>query len=230
MKPSTEEYAALRVTLESALSTPAVIVVGAATDEDGAGTVACHLSKAFADSGYRTVVVDSCGGDLLKAELGLKIAPTGEIAAIPGAAVNGTIRNLSAVVISPSAPHNTTSYLKMRSIMSEFRAKYDITIINAGKIAQNAAALQFAAVSEGVILGFRFGRKPVAADQEVTSALRRVGAKLLGVVAIGRDADRRPEPVVRAAEDAGEIAVAPPVKIAMPTLPVVAAPEVATTR
>lgn len=229
MKTINEEYAALRVTLESTLTMPAIVVVGSATDEDEPGVVAGNLSKAFAEAGYRTVVVDPYGGDMLKDELGLKVPIASEIAAIPTSAVNGSIKNLSAVAVSKSAPQTTTSFLKLRSILSELRSNYDVTIINAGVIGANPLALQFAAGSQGVILGFRFGRKPAGADHELMGALRHVGASILGVVAIGRRTDRRPEPAVRAAiEMAPEAAVGP--VMALPTLPIVTAGEVVATR
>jgi|SRR5579884_199346 len=230
MKAVNEEYASLRVTLEALVQTPSVIVVGAATEEDGTGTVACHLSKAFADAGYRTIVVDPYGGDLIKEELGLKVAAVSDLAAIPSSGVNGTIRNLSAVAVSQSAPQTSTSHLKMRGILDGLRSKYDVAIVNAGVIVSNPIGLQFGVASDGVILAFRFGRKPVAADQDVTASLRRIGAQVLGVVAVGAAEDRRPEPVVRSAEPAPVPVIVQP-EIKVPAMPMASpAGEVAVSR
>ncbi len=156
--------------------------------------------------------------ELLKDELGLKVAAVGDFAAIPGSAVNGTIKNLSAVAVAESAPHTTTSYLKMRTVLDNLRTKYDVTIVNAGVLVTNPVALQFAVAGDGVILSFRFGRRPVPADQEITAALRRVGAQILGVVAVGEGKERRPEPVVRAAEEPVTVPAQPEIKV--PTLPI----------
>ncbi len=232
MKPVSEEYAALRVTLEAALTMPAIVVVGAATEEDDPGMVAGNLSKAFAEAGYRTVVVDPYGGEMLKDELGLKVPAASEIAAIPKSAVNGTIKNLSAVAVAKNAPHTNTSFVKLCSILGDLRSSYDVTIISAGVIANNPMAMQFAAGSQGVILGFRFGRKPARADQELMASLRHVGGSILGVVAIGRATDRRPEPAMRAGAEAPAVpeTTVEPV-MTLPTLPIVAtAGEVVATR
>jgi Mrp family chromosome partitioning ATPase len=228
MKVPNEEYASLRVTLESMIRTPAILVVGAASEEDGTGTLACHLGKAFAEAGYNTVLVDPSGGEAAKEELGLKVPAVADIAAIPVSATNGAIKNLSAVAMAQTAPHTTTSYLKMLAAADALRAKYDVTIVDAGSIALNPVAMQFAVAGDGVVLAFRFGRKPARADQDLMSSLRRIGANVLGVVAVGREQDRRPEPSARPVV---ETPVAAEIKLPMPAMPIAAhTGEVAITR
>ncbi len=199
MKTVTEEYASLRVTLESALTLPAVIVVGGATDKDGTASVSCNLSTAFAAAGYRTLLIDPNGGTALSSELGIKAKAAPDLSLMSISAVNGTIKNLSTVAVANNASHTTTSHLQMVSILKDLRGMYDITIVDAGTVPGNPLALQFASASQGMILSFRLGRKPVRADRDLSDALGRVGAAVLGVVAVGREADRRPEPATRPA-------------------------------
>lgn len=194
MKPLNDQYSALRVTLESAIRTPYVLAVAGATAEDGSGVIACNLARSFAESGYKTVVVDPYGSTLLSSQLDLKVPPTGEMASMAGSASNGTIKNLFAVVVARSGAHASISRSRMRAAVAELRMKFDVIIVDAGVIPGSAVALQFAGACDGVILGFRFGRKPLAADRELTARLSSVGASVLGVIAMGTGTERRPEP------------------------------------
>lgn len=194
MNQLNDQYSTLRVALESVLATPYVLAIAGATSEDGSGVIACNLARSFADAGYKTVVVDPYGSTLFSSQLGLKVPATGEMGSMAAGATNGTIKNLSAVVVSGSGAHASISRTRMRTAVGELRTKFDIVIVDAGVIPGSAVALQFAGACDGVILGFRFGRKPVAADRELTARLSSVGASVLGVIAIGTGTERRPEP------------------------------------
>jgi Mrp family chromosome partitioning ATPase len=193
-----EQYAAIRVTLESGLVTPYVLAIGGATNKDASGVIACNLAKSFADAGYRTVVIDPYGTDLFKKELGLRVAPCVGLATMAGAATNGSIKNLSAVVVGAAGSQTSISRLRMRAAFADLRNAYDLVIVDAGVLLGNPTALQFVSACDGVLLGFRFGRKPTESDRELTAALSGVGVKIVGVIAVGDPGERRPEPAYHA--------------------------------
>jgi Mrp family chromosome partitioning ATPase len=224
MKELNEQYYSLRINLESALKLPAVIVVGSASDEDRSGEVACDLGRAFADAGYATVVVDAFGGSIFNDEYGVAVKPVQDVSAVCSSAMNGTIKNLSAVGVAGAVTRVNASAAKIRMAIAQLRMKFEVIVIHAGVIPREAGGLQFASVADGVILSFRFGRKPTAADRDVVPLLERVGAPVLGVVAIGSEKDRRPEPLYK---PGGDVAVPQQVLAASPAASAADRPAIA---
>lgn len=220
MKTLNEQYYSLRLMLESALPSPAVIVVGGATQADESANVACCLARAFADASYKTVIIDSNGGSIFSTEYGMKVPLTPELGMMPTSAMNGTIKNLSALAVTGKVLRISTSVKKMQQVIADLRNRFEVVIVNAGVIPEQPEALQFASAADGVVLSFRFGRKPQRADRDVTAMLERIGANLLGIVAVAAPEDRRPEPAFRPQprEEALEPAPAAP-KFTPATLP-----------
>ena len=223
MKELNDSYYSLRITLESAFRTPAVLVVGAATDQDNSGEVACDIARSFADAGYSTVVVDAFGGTIFDEEYGIKVKPIQDIGVVGASTMNGTIKNLSTVAVSGAVTRVSASSAKMRMAMAQLRLKFEIVIVHAGVIPRDAGGLQFASASDGVLLAVRFGRKPVLADREIVPMLERVGAHVAGVVAVGAEKDRRPEPSYRPGAD---VAAPQPAFVAPPAAPVAELPAI----
>jgi Mrp family chromosome partitioning ATPase len=98
-------------------------------------------------------------------------------------------------------------------------------IVNAGVMPAQPEALQFAAAADGIVLAFRFGRRPQREDRDLMAMLERIGANVLGVIAVAGEADRRPEPAYRPpVEETQAPRTAPRVLAAqLPPLPVVQA-------
>jgi Mrp family chromosome partitioning ATPase len=229
MKTLNEQYYSLRLMLEAAVPSPAVFAVGCATEKDESENVACNLARAFADAGYKTVVVDPDGGDVFHAKYGMKVPITADLSSMSAGATNGTIKNLSALALTGKVLRTSTSARKMQDAIADLRLRFDIIIVNAGIMTSKPEALQFARAADGVILSFRFGRKAQREDRDLTEMLERVGATLLGVVGIVGDGDRRPEPAFRAprSEDSTPATPAPSAvrgfSAPLPVVPVVQA-------
>ena len=181
----TDEYGALRVTLESMIAFPAVLAVGSASMEDGTGEVACNLARAFAEAGHRTAIVDPYGGETISAKLGLETRQVRDIARLSAGAVNGAIPNLSTIVIGAAARPGKLSSRRIREAAANLKQSFDVVLVDVGQFRNSSIGLSFAAVSDGVMLAFRLGRKPLLHEKEVMLRLESVKAKVLGVVATG---------------------------------------------
>ena len=193
----TENYRALRVTLESMTPPPGIITVGAAHELDRSGTVACGLARVFADAGHRTLIIDPYGGRTLRDQLGLTVTQLADVARLSRGAANGVIKNLSAIALSETQDCRRASTTLIRSATAQLRGVYDVVIVDARQICNNSVALSFASVSDGVLLAFRFGRRPISGDRETVAQLEAVKAKILGVVATGGSQTGPPMPPTR---------------------------------
>ncbi|MGZ3505047.1 MAG: tyrosine-protein kinase family protein [Vulcanimicrobiaceae bacterium] len=196
MKQLADQYQALRVTLESAIQNPSVIVVTSALEGDGSDEVACNLARAFAEGSYRTAIVDAARDvTTLATHLGVNIRPTDSFESIASSGVNGTITNLKAIAISSKCMPRVTTRHSIQALIADLKKNYDVVVIQTGPIPTDAAALQLSKVADGVLLSFRLGRRPARADKETQAMLERVSANVLGVVAIAKESERRAEPV-----------------------------------
>jgi Mrp family chromosome partitioning ATPase len=181
----TDEYRALRVTLESMVAFPTVLAVGSASTEDGTGVVACNLARAFAEAGHRTVIVDPYGGETVLARLGLETTHVKDVERLSAGAVNGAIANLSTIVVGDAARLGKVSTGRIRAAVAHLKRSFDIVLVDLQQLGNSSIALSLACVSDGVLVAFRLGRKPLPSDKEIVLRLESVKAHVLGVVATG---------------------------------------------
>lgn len=196
MKQLADQYRSLRVAVENAIEQPGVVVVTSALEGDGSDAVACNLARAFAEASYRTAIVDAARDvTTLATHLGVKIRPAESFENIASSGVNGTITNLKAIAISSKFMPRVTTRRAIQELVSELKQNYDVVIVQAGPVAADAAALQLCKAADAVLLSFRLGRRAARADKDAQAMLERVGANVLGVVAVADDAPNLPEAI-----------------------------------
>ena len=180
MQTLEENFRILRVRVAGDVQAPAVIVVSAALPGDGATFVACGLARAFAEAGQHTVLVDANAANPgVAAELGL--SPIAPVRGSDLHARNGEIARLSVASLVGTAGAPQTG--SVSALLDAMRARFAVTVIDAGALPSSAAALELARSADGVVLALKLGRRPSGADLEVRRVSEgRGGFSLLGIV------------------------------------------------
>ncbi|HTJ28667.1 MAG TPA: hypothetical protein VMA36_21110 [Candidatus Limnocylindria bacterium] len=161
-------FQSLRVMLDARLPAPAVLVVSAACDRDGPPTLACGLARAFAEAGRRTVIIslyDLAGGESSSPAVPDELATW-------GGAVHYAPRGLR----------------EMSDVVSDLQSTHDVVLAVAPPVPKDPISLQISRLAHGVLLAVRLGRKITTDDETTVTQLQRVGATLLGVVAMHHEA------------------------------------------
>jgi Mrp family chromosome partitioning ATPase len=154
MTNSPASFQSLRVMLDALLPARAMLVVSAACDEDGHGTLASGLAEALADAGRKTVLIS-----------------LHDRAAAEPSMCSAAVQYLS------RAPKD------LSEVLADLRSQHDVVMVIAPPVPKDPISLQVCRLADGVLLSVRMGRKITADDENTVTQLRRVGATLLGIVA-----------------------------------------------
>lgn len=164
------------------------LMVSSPFQGDGKTTLAVALAWSYAESGYRTLLVD-CDfiGQALSFQFGRLGAPgvrevlqgedPGPFVAEAGAQSLwilpvGRDRHFGASRVHPTG---------LRRLFRELRNRYDIIIVDTGPMTASIEALPVASSVDGVVLSLRRGRSRDRLD-ECIADINSVGAEYLGVV------------------------------------------------
>ncbi len=182
----------LRSTVEAALDAPLCVTIASARPGDGTTAVATGLARAFAEAGYRTIVVDA---NPLESAVGaafgvvrLKIPAALDDGAPVAATTVG--EGLDAASIADRALVDSTSSGALRAYIDELRSRYAAVILEAGDLFSSGLAVPCVTAADGTIIAVRYGRNPSPDDARAVTTLEAVGAKIIGVVPTGFPAAR----------------------------------------
>jgi succinoglycan biosynthesis transport protein ExoP len=164
------------------------LMVSSPFQGDGKTTLAVALAWSYAESGYRTLLVD-CDfiGQALSFQFG-QLGAAGVREALQGEepcqfVASAGAANLSILPVGrdrhfgASRVHPTG----LRRLFRELRNRYDIIIVDTGPMTASIEALPVASSVDGVVLSLRRGRSRDRLD-ECIGDINSVGAEYLGVV------------------------------------------------
>jgi len=166
------------------------LLVTSAAPGDGKTTTAANLAAAHAEQGQRTLLID---GDLrrpsvhrnfnLPGVVGLSNALLGEIGWREALIQTKALPDLYILPAGP--PSRRASDLVGRGLselLEEASVEYDLVILDAPPLLGFAEPLQMASAVDGVIVVARAGRTSRRAVASVLATLRRLRAKVVGLV------------------------------------------------
>jgi len=189
--PGAEAYRALcSVILLSYPEHPSkMLVITSATSGEGKSSVSCNLATALAQRGRKVLLVDA---DLRCPVLdapsnvrpGLTTMCAADAAQHPKYQPIVNLPNLHVIPagIRPTDPTNILDSVRMRELMTGWRAEYDNIIIDTPPVLPFTDALVLAARADGVILVARSGMSRSRALLRARDVLFRSRANLLGFV------------------------------------------------
>lgn len=167
-----------------------VLLVTSAGPSEGRTTTATNLAVTYAQENKKVLLID---GDLRKPSIhsvffrsnrkGLTELLTDQIS-LADAIVQTDIPNLS-VLTSGAVPPNPSEMLgsrKMRNLIIELEAQYDVILIDSPPALAVTDAQILGAMSDGVILVVNYGKVTKEAVRRVRSNMEHVSARILGVV------------------------------------------------
>src|SRR6266851_5728481 len=141
-------FASLRVTVEAQIDLPAIILVGAATERDGAHRVAHGLAAAFVEAGRRAILVETSPDPSYE--------PDPDTVGITMIRIAG-VRDIGAR-------------------LDALRSDREVVLIAAAPLLSSPQALEIGRRADGVVLAVRMGRAIRAEDEQIPGMLARIGA------------------------------------------------------
>ncbi len=187
----------LRVQLETALPTPALLVISSARDADGKGLIASALASSMDAAGYSTLLIRSdekiSGGNGAPQPESLDEVVSHGISRY---AIRNSHLSTSVMLLSGDRIRHSISREGMTRFGQACRETYQVTIVDAATALANSFALLAAVIADGVLLSVREGRRVRAEDRQLAKVLAREQASFLGVVAVAAALIRDdPQPV-----------------------------------
>jgi receptor protein-tyrosine kinase len=179
----------IRTTLEATLTAPFSVAVTSASTDDGKTGTAVGIARAFAESGYRTAIVDA-NPDSPDVGRTLGVGSLGTPRSLEAAAhlrVTSAAPNLDAASIADAGLLQATSSSALRAFVAELRGLYAVTVWDTGSLFGDALSIQCATACDGVLVAVRHGRRVLPDDARVVATLEQVGANVLGIVLTGYD-------------------------------------------
>ncbi len=153
----------LRVILNAKVPLSAMIVVSSACADDEQAELACGLAHAFSEAGRNTALISLYDH---------------------GDARYYCITDADSRVFTGSFFQAPASPVELDSLVASVRAGHEIVIVASPPIIADSSALHLCRIADGVLLAVRLGRKVIADDENTVTQLQRVGANLLGVIAM----------------------------------------------
>ena len=155
---------------------------------DGKTTLAVSLGWSYAESGYRTVLVDADFiGRSMTHQFG-RLREPGLREIVRSGRLNGEVvelghpnLNLLGVGFDRRVSAANLNAGVLRRVIEALREQFDIIIVDTGPMTASIEALPVASVCDGVVLALRRGRSR-ARMEECIDDIRGVGADYLGVV------------------------------------------------
>jgi Mrp family chromosome partitioning ATPase/uncharacterized protein involved in exopolysaccharide biosynthesis len=165
-----------------------VIMVSSPFQGDGKTTLAVSLAWSYAESGHRTVLVDSDFVGMALSHQFDKLKRPGLREVLMGADALGLVESLGSPFLSilPVGADRSFGASKvhpgsLRKVFNTLRKGYDIIIVDTGPMTASIEALPVAAAADGVVLSLRRGRSR-SRLQECIREIEHVGSQYLGVV------------------------------------------------
>ncbi len=166
------------------------LLVTSSEPREGKSTTAIHLALTMANSGARTVLVDT---DMRRPRLhhtfgvennvGISSVIIGE-ANLDQATVNTSIDDLDILCCGPIPPNpaELMHAKNFKNIVIQLKERYDRVIFDSPPIQPVTDALVLASVVDGTILVVRANKTPIPSATNAHRRLNDVGAKIFGVV------------------------------------------------
>ena len=193
--PASEAYRALRTNLHYAGIDREIrsLVVTSPTAADGKTTTAANLAISMAQNGKRVLLVDA---DLRKPKIHRYFGITNgtglthllvQDAALSDAVVPAPGIGHLFLVTSGSTPPNPSELIsseRMRRLIQEMAAQYDLVILDTPPAAQVTDSVQLAGETDGTLMVVSAGETHIDRTLQAVKALKAVNAKLLGEVLV----------------------------------------------
>ncbi|WP_245736644.1 polysaccharide biosynthesis tyrosine autokinase [Micromonospora pattaloongensis] len=167
-----------------------VIAVTSAMQSEGKSTMACNLSIALAEAGWRVLLVDA---DLrrphvaeymgMEAGVGLTDVLIGEVAVEDVLQPWGDVP--LSVLPSGALPPNPSELLgsaAMAELLTTLKGHADIVVVDTAPLTSVTDGAVIAAQCDGALLVTRRGKTTASQVAAATTALRAAGARILGAV------------------------------------------------
>jgi capsular exopolysaccharide synthesis family protein len=165
-----------------------VIMVSSPFQGDGKTTLAVSLAWSYAESGHRTLLVDSDFVGMALSHQFDKLKRPGLREVLTGADAMSLVEPLGTPFLSilPVGADRSFGAAKvhpgsLRKVFNTLRKGYDIIIVDTGPMTASIEALPVAAAADGVVLSLRRGRSR-SRLQECIREIEQVGSQYLGVV------------------------------------------------
>ncbi len=168
-----------------------VMMIASAREREGKTSVVSNLAVTFARASQRVLLID---GDLRRPKISRRFGIPNERfglvdylagqASIDEILVETLVEHLT-VIPAGSATPNPTELLgsaKMGDLIRQLRERFDVILIDGAPVLPVADSLMLAQFAETVIFVVRSGRTEKAVAQEAVKRLRRVGARVRGLV------------------------------------------------
>ncbi|WP_197375544.1 polysaccharide biosynthesis tyrosine autokinase [Mycolicibacterium baixiangningiae] len=169
---------------------PRVIVVTSSVPSEGKSTTAINIALALAEADHSVVIVD---GDMRRPTLHKTLDVIGAVGfstVLSGrASLEESLQKTRfpklTVLTSGAIPPNPSELLgslAARKLLAELRSKFDYVIVDSTPLLAVTDAAILAVAADGVLMMARFGHTTRDQTAHAVSALRSVGAPLLGAV------------------------------------------------
>jgi succinoglycan biosynthesis transport protein ExoP len=165
-----------------------VIMVSSPFQGDGKTTLAVSLAWSYAESGHRSLLVDSDFVGMALSHQFEKLKQPGLREALLGADPLALVEGLGSPFLSilPVGADRSFGASRvhpgaLRKVFNLLRKQYDIIIVDTGPMTASIEALPVASASDGVVLSLRRGRSR-SRLQECIREIEHVGTEYLGVV------------------------------------------------
>jgi Mrp family chromosome partitioning ATPase len=173
----------LRARLENDVPRPAVIAITSSTAEDGKEIAARGLACSLALAGYQTLLIDTSvdGYSLARPGQGPELEEIArQLTFDPRAG------NLVELILKDAALQKRTSQRKVQLALEILRNKADYVVISTESGASTPFGAAVVAAASAVLVTVKRGRRQKGGDAQLAVALKRLGARFLGVLALDK--------------------------------------------
>jgi receptor protein-tyrosine kinase len=165
------------------------VLITSSVAQEGKTTLAANLAIAYAQGGFRTLLVEA---DLRRPSLhrvfgtfGMRGLTTAIVGTVPldEAVVSTEFRNLS-VLLAGAIPPNPVELLgseQMIDVMRRLRSSFDVLIVDSPPLGPVADPATLAGLCDGVVLVARSGRTDRTKLLDSVQLVERAGGRLIGV-------------------------------------------------
>ena len=170
---------------------PKTILVTSSIPGEGKTTLAAHLGLVLAQTGARTILLDlDMRRPALSARFGVNGGSLGMSVFLSGNSdqlsdvVETQVPNLFLAPSGPTPPNptNLIGSERMKSILEQLKGEFGFVVIDSPPILSVPDAMVLAPFVDGVVVVIQSGKTPKAMIKQAIGSLRRVHARMLGVV------------------------------------------------